>query len=62
MIRLQFIFIALAVFVYLLTGLFGRHTRRQRLIFALVTYATLLVAVAALVLVTGEGLSGAGHY
>lgn len=54
MIRLQAIFLAISALIYFLASLHGKHSKRERLIFALITYVTLFATVLVMVLVSGD--------
>ena len=52
--RLLLIFFAVSVFVYFVTGRIQKYSRRQRLVFALMTYVTLYAALLVTVLFSGD--------
>jgi len=54
LIRLQAIFLIISAFVYFLTGLSGKYSIREKLIFAAITYISLFAAVFAMVLISGD--------
>ena len=52
--RLLAIFFVISAFVYYVTGRPGRYSRRQRLVYALLTYLGLYAAMLATVLLSGD--------
>lgn len=52
--RLLAIFFIISAFVYYVTGKPGKYSRRQRLVFALLTYVGLYAAMLATVLLSGD--------
>ena len=52
--RLLAIFFVISAFVYYVTGRSRKYSRRQRFVFALITYVTLYTVLLATILLSGN--------